>query len=662
MPEHFAFKTYAWSLGTTSFRMADFHRKVEEQLILLDRFWREGDNGERTWAANTETQVRYYDFLFERKFTTGEIRDRPDKMAKSARQKTSGLVDIGLIDGERRLTPVGERLLSMAKSGDFRCDNPFQIPGDSFLYLKQMMKTVNAVEGGVVRPFLVTGKVLSACGGYLTDEEFTYLLPLCVSEETTGNIIEKIGLHRRSGKPLDEIIVETVLGRYSYPAALDYLIGSAKTPEDIMAAGMNRDGARHDACYARLYEELRRVYLEGDPGAVPGLLEAARGIGNKPGALWRKLLLSKVGKRRGACRLAPNRFDGVETEEAFDRCFFTYLHLHKIKATLSDYRDLNRRYLQITDAVLFDDGKVAFTPLFANFFKTDAGKVWEDAYRDCRLLAEDCPLERINASLVFDGGKVIGAFNAETGLSVDSMEGVYDYVENDRYRRFRRLIDTRFPNKVILKMLDQFESRERDAELIGLAGGQADVPTVFEYIVGVAWYRLSGYCGKILDYMRLSLDMNLLPRTHAGGGESDIVYQYARTPYYPKHTLLIECTLMEGTGQRHGEMEPVSRHLANYMIDEDENAYCAFVSNNLHASVLSDFRMRKSFPYYRNDREHVDGMKIIPLHTRELKRVLEKNISYAQLYGLFEDAHASPEGLPPPEWYARRIKAEIEAL
>ncbi|SET20182.1 AlwI family type II restriction endonuclease [[Clostridium] polysaccharolyticum] len=49
-------------------------------------------------------------------------------------------------------------------------------------------------------------------------------------------------------------------------------------------------------------------------------------------------------------------------------------------------------------------------------------------------------------------------------------------------------------------------------------------------------------------------------------------------------TLLIQnflIVLMEGTTQRHGEMEPVSRHLANYMIDEDENAYCTFVSDNL---------------------------------------------------------------------------------
>lgn len=663
MPEHFTYKSYSWSLGTTSFRMADFHRKVEEQLMLLDEFWNQRENVASNWKSNAVTQARYYDFIFAKGFITGEIQGEPDKKAKTARQKTSGLVDIGLITSDRRLTDVGRKLLRMSRAGDFSSDNEFQIPSDSFLYLKQMLKTANPTEdGGVVRPFLVTGKVLSSCDGYLSDEEFTYLLPLCVSSDTTEDMIEKIALYRQQGKSLDDIIVETVLNRYNYPAALQFFIDADKTDENIMTIGMNRDGIRHDKCYVELYKQLRRVYLLNEEGAVSELMKAAKGVKNKPGTLWRALLFSNVRRFRSFADLARNQFDSVRDEEQFDRCFFTYLHLIKIKANLSDYKDLNRRYLQITDAVLFDDGKVTFTPLFTNFFKTDAGQVFEDAYTDCHLLEEDCELTRINEHLIFIDEEVIEVFNEENGLALESMQGVYDYIENDRYNRFRQLIDTRFTNEVILEMLDKFETREQDAELIDLVGGEADVPTIFEYIVGVAWYRLSGYSGKILEYMNLSLDMNLLPRTHAGGGESDIVYKYAQTPYYPKHTLLIECTLMEGTVQRHGEMEPVSRHLANYMIDEDENAYCTFVSNNLHASVVSDFRMRKSYPYYRNDTEHVDGMKIIPLHTRELKSIIEKNVSYAQLYKLLEEAFTSTDITAPPEWYNTCVKAKIESV
>ena len=52
MPQHFAFQSYSWSLGTTSFRMADFHRKVEEQLIILNEFWKVPENHDEKWESN----------------------------------------------------------------------------------------------------------------------------------------------------------------------------------------------------------------------------------------------------------------------------------------------------------------------------------------------------------------------------------------------------------------------------------------------------------------------------------------------------------------------------------------------------------------------------------------------------------------------------------
>ncbi|MCM1579196.1 MAG: AlwI family type II restriction endonuclease, partial [Ruminococcus sp.] len=239
------------------------------------------------------------------------------------------------------------------------------------------------------------------------------------------------------------------------------------------------------------------------------------------------------------------------------------MHLYKIKANLADYKDLNRRYMNITDSILFADGKVCFTPIFQNFFKTDAKAVFDDAYTECDLLQSDCALSDTNSSLVFDNSSIVSTFNKENDVAFGSIDEVYDYVENDRYKRFRELIDSKFPNTVIVDMPNKFETRQSDNEIMSVMSCEADVPTIFEYITAVAWYRKSGYKGKILDYMNLSLDVNLLPRTHAGGGMSDIVYKYKACNSYPAHDLLIEYTLMEGTTQRHGEMEPVSRHLAN---------------------------------------------------------------------------------------------------
>ena len=52
----------------------------------------------------------------------------------------------------------------------------------------------------------------------------------------------------------------------------------------------------------------------------------------------------------------------------------------------------------------------------------------------------------------------------------------------------------------------------------------------------LAWRRciISERKGDVLEYMNLSLEADLLPKTHAGGGEADIVWKYEKTCDYPE--------------------------------------------------------------------------------------------------------------------------------
>ena len=67
----------------------------------------------RTWDESTQTA--YYNFLHEIGFLTGNARNKP----KDAREKTSGLVALGLIDDNRRLTEVGVELLKLSEQNNF---------------------------------------------------------------------------------------------------------------------------------------------------------------------------------------------------------------------------------------------------------------------------------------------------------------------------------------------------------------------------------------------------------------------------------------------------------------------------------------------------------------------------------------------------------------
>ena len=123
------YKSFYWSLGI---RTKNFNKKIELQLPLLRDFWLLKENVGKNWNGNDEVQTAYYDFLHEVGFIYGNANNKP----KDAREKTSGLVSLGLIDDNRRLTEVGEQLLTISQHNDFSVDNLLGIPADSFIYLK----------------------------------------------------------------------------------------------------------------------------------------------------------------------------------------------------------------------------------------------------------------------------------------------------------------------------------------------------------------------------------------------------------------------------------------------------------------------------------------------------------------------------------------------
>ena len=106
------YKSYCWGLGTTSFRMVEFNKKIERQLRYLTDFWELPENLNQDWINNNELQIRYYNYLHQLGFIEGEA-PRKDK---DAREKTSGLVDLGLITDNRKLTEVGQNLLNLSES------------------------------------------------------------------------------------------------------------------------------------------------------------------------------------------------------------------------------------------------------------------------------------------------------------------------------------------------------------------------------------------------------------------------------------------------------------------------------------------------------------------------------------------------------------------
>lgn len=652
--EDIVYKSYCWCFGTTSFRTKNFNRRIEEQLLLLKTFFDLPLHKNQTWENNNELQEQYYLYMQEKGFVCGDAQ-RKDK---DARQKTSGLVDLGLIDGNRQLTNAGEVLLSISQSDDFASDNFLKIPKDSFIYLKQILKTSISVETDTIRPLIVLLYLLSELD-YLTVDEFTFLLPLCTNETNTEYIKNEILLIREGKQSIDSVIISTLLAKDNYQKALQYLLENEVNDNVICTIGINRKSRQYDMAYADLYKKLHLVFSENQTNNIAELLKAIKKVNIDK--WWRQYLFDtsneKAIKNNPEEHINANVFQNCTNEEDFKTAFFKIMHLFKAKATLSDYFDLNRRYIKTTDIILFEDGQIKLDIVPKQFFNSAINQLYQDAFTRCLLLHTNCDLIDISPSLVYNEQQIISNLNSDLGESISTIEEAYSIVGKKRYERFGKLIESKFTDENLLTLLDKFDSRDDDF-INNMVTDNADIPTIFEYVLGIIWYKASNKQGKILDYLKLSLDADLLPVTHAAGGEADIVYEYSETDSYPEHTLLLEATLADSTNQRRMEMEPVSRHLGNHLLaTRNLKSYCVFATNNLNINVISDFRGRKNLIYCntQNPDDYVKGMKIVPLETADLRSIIKQGKKYPELYRRFETAFCSTE-VHPKTWYDNFVK------
>lgn len=667
--ETLAYSSFFWSLGTTSFRTKEFNYSIEKQLACLDDFWKIPENSNQGWekkymapgqADIYDIKNRYYDFMRDKGLTTGD-----DSIKyKAAREKTSGLVDLGLINENHRLTAVGRHILAISKSEDYSSDNPLLISKDSYVYLKQLLKLYIKTDGVIVRPFVVVLYLLSKLD-YLTYEEFTFLAPLCTTAEITEQMIEDIRAIRRGEKTKEEIIVHVMMTKENYRQAYQVLMEFEESEYIITQIGLNRKSRKYDKPYYPLYLLLKEVYLNKDYSKAILLYKQTNAISNV-GRYWRKYLFDTVSTKaiKNAPRehMLPSLFDNVTSEEEFKQAFFQMMHLIKNVATLQDYFDLNRRYLNIANVMIFEDEQVKLDLVPKQFFASAIDELYLSAYTPSDELEHDCKIEEICPALKFDEKEVVERLKKELGIELENIDEAYTEVEKRRYDRFKTMVDTRFTDKDLLQLLDDFD-RRNDDEISKKVTDNADPPTIFEYVLGIIWYKVSGYKGRILDYMKLSLDANLLPITHAAGGEADIVYEYAATKDYPAHTLLLEATLAESTNQRRMEMEPVPRHLGNHILKtNNNNSYSLFATTYLDMNVISDFRGRKHMPFYdtKDANHYIMGMKIIPIQTSDLRSIIMTGKKYAELYPKYEKAYRNDMAMMPVSWYENCIKENTE--
>ncbi len=645
MKKKLSYKSFFWSIGTTSFRMKQFNRMMEEQLRLLNEFWNQKENQDLEWKLST--QEKYYKFMKDQSFITGNEK----KKDKNAREKTSGLVDLGLINTDRKLTNVGQKVLAISLNGDFTSDNELFIDKDSFIYLKQLLKTSYKINDEYIRPFILLLYVLSKYET-ITFEEFKYILPLCIDKTSTEEMIENLNNLRNNETDIDSVIREKFMSMDNYQEACNYFLKEKIVTKDlIVQIGMNRKSDQYDEQYYDTYNLLNEIYINKSYDKLQDFYSNIKSL--RLSKYWVKYFFNNGSKKKVTSNdFKDNDFNSIKDEKELREVFFKFLHLNKIKATLDDYFDLNKRYVGLADIINFQDNQISLSIIPKIYFNPIIDDLYNSiCFTKSNDLTDDVELISINKSLELSEKILISNYNKIYNKEIKSIVEIEQKYKNNRYERFNQIIDNNFKKEKLLELLVDFKERH-DNKINKAVTMNADIPTIFEYIIGIIWYEISRRKGDILSYMNLSLDADLLPKTHASGGVADIIYKYNKTNHYPEHALLIEVTLTDRTNQRRMEMEPVSRHLGEYLLKNKNNdTYCVFITTFLDSNVLSDFRGRKYNKFYdtKDNTKFVNGMKIIPLETDVLKLIIEKDYKYENLYNIFDEAYL--HDIEPIEWY-----------
>ena len=328
--------------------------------------------------------------------------------------------------------------------------------------------------------------------------------------------------------------------------------------------------------------------------------------------------------------------------------FYDLIMRSRLQANLDDYCDLNRRYLNLSGIFEFDKDKVSLNLVFKMIL----------AHSKCDEILQKIATSEISQNLLneYFNDSEFRAFFKKYGITNQS--DLAHYKQNADKQKLQNLIDSQFSKDDIIEILKLFEDRKNDALIAKKTTTEATIPTIFEYIIAIAWHYIDENNLDRILYAGLSLDSNLLPKSHAVGGEADFKFKYS------DHALMIEVTLTEKTNQRRAEMESVSRHLGNLLLelsaDKRQKSFGIFIAPYLDKNVLNDFRSR-IYCYFERDSNFVKGMNILPLSTHDIIKILQSKHSYQNLIPHFHKLFASQNDWGS-KWYENEILPFINSL
>ncbi len=577
-----------------------------------------------------------------RRFDTG-IEDR-------ARHYTSNLVKLGFSDSNRNISETGELLLNIDKLKKDQIEKILPIDNINIIYLRQLLK---------LRIFDINRQVY-----YSPFNLALYMLTKNdrISEDVFLEIIQGLNPYNEI-KDLDLLINNYEIGDVVNNLEID--IPLILKNEDLIDKNefvnwfRNQRSQTQVEIYWQYYNLIYEFNQKRDTESFEALLhyfESEREIIKKAFCKGKNIFSN----RRDVIN-NPNDFI-EKNKEIFNGNINEKLYREFIKSkqldAIHEYSDTTKRIFKATGIISFDNGYVEleYKELLNHIFKDEYiknkifGNIEEElsqyfeVYDEYEIGTESYYCKSFSICEIFGiYGKEIEdiLIKIRSEFEAKELDEILKIIQDKRRLEFENYIKTKYPKEKIKEILGLFKDRTNDSVIKALVSTEATVPTIYEYIVGIAWYYFSGERINLLKSFNLTLSADFEPLIHAGGGQGDIVI------FEEDKVIMLEATLMKENSQKRGEWEPVLRHSINLKIEEELNGQnrkvtSFFIAENFDYNTINIWKAIASVPLqssiYRD--RFTDNVVIMPINNDELTSLMDKSNEYDDIVdkvrGLFE--------------------------
>lgn len=648
-----------WGTYPASLAQFLFYEKALEKSKDVFRVHRKYDAFVQALGAERQTFIDRDEGWVQKNFARF-ARVLDESIEKRARHYTSNLVKMGFSTEDRNITEAGYAYLRGSVQRD-ALEGILPLDNINIALLRQLAKLKIFGESRQGRrqyyaPFLMALTLLLE-GKAVSGHTFEIVVQ-GLSPYANDSLKEAIRSNSVTAEQLEEIICDiniTLPGELAGKSDLDYAVfqtvfKSSKSNATISKAYYAFFCALRDFLQSRSqgdYERLLECFDREDAPLINkafGCGRAVFDIGNRGNHHSLEEFLEKNAGHPLLCA----------TE--FISAFYTTYARSKWIDGIREYSDTTLRLLGATGLFKFKRlPELAYQEVLSRMFCADRlrehifGEMTEDEYRRYEK-DEDCYLgKNVSIANIFH----YSAAEVETitqqiedHLGVTTAAAANELLVGQKSADFAAHIRSKYPREKVIELLALFSDRRNDLKIKKEVNDAATVPTIYEYIVGIAWYYLSNEEFDLYNSFNLTLNADFEPVIHAGGGEGDIVI------HYPEIVVMLEVTLMKKQVQKRGEWEPVLRHSLNLKADnEPKETITFFIADELDYNTINIWRAVASASLEStNTHVPVDGVVIMPFTSLEIRDFLQNNVYYKKIVNAVKTSFASVPAIANTAW------------